>query len=79
MCSLKTILKIVLAIAASLLAAYAVFPPLRPLIATFGPYFLFLGCPLAMFAMMTSMQGTSQQAVGKREETKRALPFPASH
>ena len=79
MCSLKTILKTVLAIAASLLAAYALFPPLRPLVASYGPYLLFLGCPLAMFAMMTSMQGASQQAVAASEETKRAPPSPASH
>ena len=78
MCSLKTIFKIMLAIAAALLAAYALFPPLRLAVASLGPYLLFLGCPLAMLVMMSGMQNPQQPAAGETREIERAQPREGS-
>jgi len=55
MCSVKTMVKMVLGIGVLLIIGYAVFPDLRNAIAIAGPYLLFLACPLAMFFMMKSM------------------------
>lgn len=55
MCSIKTMVKILLAIGVLLLVGYVVFPDIRNAIAIAGPYLLFLACPLAMFFMMKSM------------------------
>jgi len=51
MCSLKTMVKILLGIGALLLAAYLVFPESRPTITAIAPALLVLACPLAMLMM----------------------------
>lgn len=51
MCSLKTMVKILLGIGALLLAAYVVFPESRNTIAAIAPALLVLACPLAMLMM----------------------------
>lgn len=51
MCSLKTMVKILLGIGALLLAAYLVFPEFRPTITAIAPVLLVLACPLAMLMM----------------------------
>lgn len=51
MCSLKTMVKILLGIGALLLGAYVVLPEFRPAIAAVAPVLLLLACPLAMLMM----------------------------
>ena len=52
MCSMKTMIKIALGIGALLVAGYVIFPESRGWIASFAPYLLALGCPLAMMFMV---------------------------
>lgn len=51
MCSLKTMIKILLGIGALLLAAYLVLPESRLTITAIAPVLLLLACPLAMLMM----------------------------
>lgn len=51
MCSLKTMVKILLGIGALLLAAYLVLPESRSTITAIAPVLLVLACPLAMLMM----------------------------
>lgn len=51
MCSLKTMVKVLLGIGALLLAAYLVFPEFQPTITAIALALLVLGCPLAMLMM----------------------------
>ncbi len=62
MCSLKTMVKILLGIGALLLGVYAFLPEYRPTIAAIAPVLLLLACPLAMFAM----GGMSEQEKEKK-------------
>ncbi len=52
MCSMKTLIKIGLGVAAALLFGYLLLPEYRPVIATTAPYLLLLACPLGMLFMM---------------------------
>lgn len=52
MCSIKTMVKIVLGIVLLLLMGYMIFPQYQAAIVALAPYLLVLACPLAMFFMM---------------------------
>lgn len=51
MCSLKTMVKILLVFGAFLAGAYLLWPASRPVIAAIAPVLLLLACPLAMLTM----------------------------
>lgn len=54
MCSMKTMIKILLGLGVLIIAGYAAFPQYRQAIASLSPYLLILACPIAMFFMMDS-------------------------
>ena len=66
MCNIKTLLKIVLGIAALAGIAYVALPQYQTSIATLTPFLLSLACPLAMVVMAIAMRGgyNSGTAVG---------------
>jgi CHASE2 domain-containing sensor protein len=68
MCSVKTMIKIALAIGVLLIVGYAVFPEARAWIAAVGPYLLFLACPLAMYFAMKGMNTPSQETEKKSDQ-----------
>jgi hypothetical protein len=72
MCSIKTMIKIVIGIGVLLIAGYAAVPEMRNAIAIVGPYLLFLACPLAMFFMMKSMNMQDKQK--SRTKMKNDVP-----
>ena len=52
MCSMKTMIKIVLGIGLLLLVTYVAIPQFQPAIVAMGPWLLVLACPLGMLFMM---------------------------
>ncbi len=58
MCSMKTLIRIALGIAAALATGYLLFPEYRQSIATAAPYLVLLACPLMMLLMMGGHRGS---------------------
>ena len=52
MCSMKTMIKIILGIGLLLLVTYVAIPQFQPAIVAMGPWLLVLACPLGMLFMM---------------------------
>ena len=61
MCSMKTMIKIVLGMGALLLVAYVAFPQFQPTIAAMAPVLLALACPLGMLFMMGGMNNQEKE------------------
>ena len=61
MCSMKTMIKMILGIGVLLIVAYVVFPQFQAAIASMAPILLALACPLAMVFMMAGMGGKDNQ------------------
>ena len=61
MCSMKTMIKMILGIGLLLIVAYVVFPRFQASIASMAPLLLALACPLAMLFMMEGMGGNNNQ------------------
>ena len=55
MCSLKTMVKILLGIALILIAGYFAFPVLRPIIISLAPFAILAICPISMLFGMSMM------------------------
>lgn len=71
MCSVKTMIKIALAIGVLLIVSYAAFPGARALIAAVGPYLLLLACPLAMYFAMRGMNRPPQETEKKSDPDRK--------
>lgn len=74
-CSMKTMMKLGVGIAAVALTAYILFPQFRDLIVALAPTLAFLICPLSMLLgmkMMSSQGGQSCQSSAKAAEEKPA-------
>ena len=65
MCSMKTMIKMIVGIGMLLIVAYVVFPQFQALIASMAPILLALACPLAMVFMMAGMGGKDNQGKEK--------------
>ncbi|KDP87226.1 hypothetical protein CF70_002975 [Cupriavidus sp. SK-3] len=65
-----------IALLAMLAAAYAVWPPIRALVLSIGPYFLLLLCPLSMWLMMKSMSAHDDQVSAMTEQPSARKPDP---
>ena len=61
-CNLKMMIAAGVALATTLVAAFALWPPIRALVLYLGPYFLLLLCPLSMWLMMSSVAAHDDQA-----------------
>lgn len=61
-CDTKTMLKVGLAVGASLAIAYFTMPDAQQLIEAASPFLLFLVCPLSMVLMMKSMNTCEKQS-----------------
>jgi uncharacterized membrane protein YgdD (TMEM256/DUF423 family) len=61
-CSIKTLIKVALGIAAALLLGYVLLPNYRPFIGTAAPYLVLLACPVLMMFMMRGDHGRRDDA-----------------
>lgn len=61
MCSMKTMIKIMLGIVLLLAIGYVVFPQWQASIAILAPYLLILACPLMMYFMRKEKNTPSQE------------------
>ena len=68
MCSMKTMMKIILGIGLLLGVGYLSFPQFQAMIAAAAPYLLFLACPLAMYFMMKGMNTPPQDKEKKPDQ-----------
>lgn len=66
MCSMKTMIKIMLGIALLLVAGYLLFPQLHDLIVAVAPFLVFLACPVMMYFMMKGMNAPRDQEKEKK-------------
>ena len=71
MCSMKTMIKMILGIGVLLIVAYVVFPQFQASIASMAPLLLALACPLAMVFMMAGMGGNNNREKEKMPDQDR--------
>lgn len=75
-CNMKMMIAAGVALVATLVAAYAVWPPIRALVSDIGPYFLFLLCPLSMWLMVKSVAAHDDLLSAMTEESSKQKPDP---
>lgn len=68
MCSMKTLIKILLGIGLLLIVGYVIFPQFHGLIAAAAPFLAVLACPLAMYFMMKGMNTPQDKEKEKKPE-----------
>ncbi len=71
MCTMKTMLKIMLGLGILLIAGYVAFPEYRQAIAALSPYLLLLGCPIGMYFMMDSMKTPPQDKEQRKDQDQK--------
>ena len=68
MCSMRTMIKIILGIGLLLVVGYIAFPQFQTVIAAAAPYLLVLACPLAMYFMMKGINTPPQDKEKKPDQ-----------
>lgn len=68
MCSIKTMVKFGIGVAALLVIGYMAFPQYQGAIRAFAPFLLILACPLAMYFGMRQMKPRDERKPLGRED-----------